>query len=123
MKHFLLILSSGFLFCSPSFAAGWEQVTGDDLVKITTDSTWKGAGFSVYWDTDGTRRLSNGTVEPWSLKENNSVVCAGSADVDPGERCGIVEIKKGKYRSVRTLPESSKGKKFKFKIYEGDKGG
>jgi hypothetical protein len=112
------ILLLGLAIYSPVNAA-WDQVVSTDLEAITKNMTWEGKGFTVYWKDDHTRLLISGDNtfrETWDIRKDGTEICSNGAK--RGERCAIIEVKKGKYRSTRT-EGPGKGKKFKFKVIMG----
>ena len=107
---------------SSTVVAGWEQLSKEELESVVNNKTWVGKGFSVYWNENGKRKLvtqDKDYVESWVILEEaeiGALLCAGAGSSE-GERCGLVEAKKGKYRSIRIRPNA--GKKFRFKIKDG----
>ena len=117
----MLFCSFALLFFSFSSAvyAGWDSVEADDLDAITNNMTWEGKGWTAYWKNDHTRILISGENrfdETWEIRENGAVLCSNGNE--RGERCGIIEVKRNKYRSKR-IAGPSIGKSFTFKVIEG----
>ena len=111
---FLLIFS-----IYPTAHAGWNSVESADLEAITNNMTWEGDGWVVYFKSDHTRVLISDEKrfdETWSIRDNGTVLCSDGKKRGP--RCGVIEVKRNKYRSTR-IEGPSKGKRFRFKVIEG----
>jgi len=115
--NYVIVLLTFSLY-SPVYAA-WDPVESADLEAITNNMTWEGKGWAAYFKSDNTRVLVSGEnrfLETWDIRKNGTVLCSNGKE--RGERCGVIEIKRNKYRSKR-IEGPSKGKSFKFKVIEG----
>lgn len=115
--HYVIVLLVASI-CSPAYA-GWNSVVSTDLEAVTNNMTWEGNGWAAYFKSDHTRLLISGENrfhETWDIRENGTVLCSNGEI--RGERCGVIEMKRNKYRSKR-IKGPSKGKSFKFKVIEG----
>ena len=116
LKYVIVLLI--FSIYSPAYAA-WKPVESADLEAITNNMTWEGNGWAAYFKSDHTRILISGEnsfAETWDIRENGTVLCSNGKV--RGERCGVIEMKRNKYRSKR-IEGPSKGKSFKFEVVEG----
>ena len=111
---FLLITSSS------SYAASWEDVTGDDLLNALTDKTWKHKSFTLYYHSDGTRvvkKKDGKTInDKWTLERDDTIYCIEREGRD--KLCAKLQAN-GKKRRFEALEGPSTGKTWNVKIEDG----